>query len=376
MAHTDVYHAQVVANEANKEIAREANEWNYRMFQEQNDWNYMMWDAQNKYNEPKQQVERYLQAGINPLWAMKSGDAGQAQQLTSATPSPYERAEIMPEYDSMNPARIGNIVTAAQNVSNSLQGFMKLGLEAQDVQTRQRAQTSQAALNLAEGMYKKAQTQSQELFNNLNARTFETQVSTKVAEYDRLKAEIAKAGADTAVAEATKRNLNATHDQIIAQTKYVNAQSDALIEQVKQGWKRLAIEQQQADTSQYSAYSQSYYQGEQLKQNERQFQFSMQKAVSDFELQSNSQIVDWIDKQRGAWEKAVGYTSKDGSNFNMDVLTKLQAAGRVLSERLQQEPSPANVQSYNEWLQAVDGLPLPPSLPVGTSPSTVSVLNP
>ena len=71
-------------NQTNVDIAESANRWNYQMFNEQNAWNYDQWLREIEYNSPKQQVQRYLEAGINPLWAMQSGDAGQAHQLTSA----------------------------------------------------------------------------------------------------------------------------------------------------------------------------------------------------------------------------------------------------------------------------------------------------
>lgn len=65
------YYANQETNQANKELA-----------QEQNRWNYHMWEEENAYNTPKAQLERYLDAGINPLFA--SIDGGQASSLSSA----------------------------------------------------------------------------------------------------------------------------------------------------------------------------------------------------------------------------------------------------------------------------------------------------
>ena len=365
-------------NQANKEIAESANRWNYQMFQEQNAWNREQWKLENEYNSPAQQVQRYIEAGINPIWAIANGNPGNAQQLTSASAAPAEVATmqtptVVPEAD---PTRLNNIVAAANNVVNNLQGFMKLALEQQDVNTRSSAQKSTEALNLAEGMFKRSQTHGQNILNNLNTETYSYQVSTRAAEYHRLLNEIDNLKKQGKNIDAVTLNLEATRDQINAQTDYIFQQKSSLIEQVAQGWRKLAIEQQNANTSQFSAQSQSYYEGQNLQQRHREYSLEADKAFADFSLKSNSQILDWINNQRGVWEKFLGLTDSENGNINLNVLIELQAAGKVLSERVAKNPNQDNIQSFNEWQRSVQSLPLPPSVPNTGNLQNFSIINP
>ena len=61
--------AQRLANESNQVIAHEANEYNRENLRLQNQWNIEQWNRENDYNSPKAQVQRLIEAGINPLWA-------------------------------------------------------------------------------------------------------------------------------------------------------------------------------------------------------------------------------------------------------------------------------------------------------------------
>lgn len=79
--------AQFDANEKNLQIAREVNDTNKRntdatnaanrqLAEKQNQWNIQQWNRENEYNKPESQVQRYLDAGINPIYAMSSGGIG------------------------------------------------------------------------------------------------------------------------------------------------------------------------------------------------------------------------------------------------------------------------------------------------------------
>lgn len=366
--------AQRLANESNERLAKEANDLNYQMFNEQNQWNLERRDEEWAHDDPSAQMERMIKAGINPVTAVGEINNSQSQQLTSASSPPAERAEIMPEYDVQQPQKVANILGAAQNMSNSAQGFLKLALEAQDVQTRQRSQMSQEALNKAEALYKKAQTSGQEIFNNLNTRTFETQVSTKVAEYDRLSKSLDLMDKEGAAYDAELKNKQATYDQIVAMTNYTGVQAFSMLEQLKQGWKKLAIEQQNADTSRFSAQSVSYYQGENLKMDREKFLFDIKKTRAQFQQMSNEQIISWIQNTRSAAEKWLGFTESPLDNMNDDILQAVEESGRVLQKRLEVNPTQANVKSFQEFMNEVDKFPQPQQQVL--SPSGFDILNP
>lgn len=66
-------------NKMNLRIARENNAFNERMFDRQIAYNWEMFNAENDYNSPQAQVQRYIDAGINPALAMEGQSAATAQ---------------------------------------------------------------------------------------------------------------------------------------------------------------------------------------------------------------------------------------------------------------------------------------------------------
>ena len=377
-AQREANEANIQMNEAtnttNRDIADAQNELNYKMFNEQNAWNREQWNLENEYNSPSQQMQRYLEAGVNPLWAISNGDPGNAQSLRSAQAQPAAGATFVPGhvdpvFDPNVAGKADAIVGAATNIVNGAQGFMKLGLEGRDVDIRQFMAQSQHGVNMADLAYKKAQTAGQDIFNNLNTKTFDTLVGIKVQEYDNL----VKQGSKTAAEIA---NLDETKKQIVAMTNYTNQQANSLIQQVAQGWRRLAIDQQNANTSEYAAYSSSYYQGENLKLAGKQFDLDYNKFIRDSNNMTNDQIIKVVENQRSELEKRIGFTFGSTDEITGSILGRIQAAGKILSDRVKSNPSQSNLTSYQEYLDNVNRLPsAPSSVPSGNSQG-FSVLNP
>lgn len=67
--------SQASANKANLELAKYQNEWNEKM-----------WHMQNEYNLPKNQMARYLDAGLNPnlIYGSGSASAGNSTSVPTA----------------------------------------------------------------------------------------------------------------------------------------------------------------------------------------------------------------------------------------------------------------------------------------------------
>lgn len=384
------YHIANETNELNRAIAESQNELNYNMFQEQNAWNLERRDEEWAYNDPSAQMRRYMKAGINPLWAISNGDPGKAQQLTSVTPAPAAGATMVaptmqPEWD---PNRLGNIVAAANNVNNSLQGFMKLGLEAMDVDTRRSVGQSQIGLNMAETMFKKSQTAGQDIFNNLNTETYDTLVGIKVQELKNLQSQ-------GNLTDAQVENAKETKNQIIAMTNYTSKQADSLIDQTRQGWLRLAIEKQNANTNamnaqtnQFVAQSNSYYQGEDLKLRGREFRFEREKFYEEVKGKSTDQLLEmcrndqtWLNKflPYSFTSSVGGLFSDDKTNYEhvLDRFDRLQYVGSIIESRLVDNPSEENYKSYREYLDMLNKLPQAPT-PMfdGANTSNSSIINP
>lgn len=86
-------------NEANVQMNAVNNVTNAMLAKQQNDWNVQQWERNNEYNKPSAQVQRLLQAGINPLSASVGNFESQSvqsaelanQQSGHVEPARYER---------------------------------------------------------------------------------------------------------------------------------------------------------------------------------------------------------------------------------------------------------------------------------------------
>lgn len=71
--------------EAEQAYNRDVDFWNKK-----NVYNKKMWDLQNVYNSPREQMQRFKDAGLNPHLIYGRGNPGQAQQLTGAESAKYQ----------------------------------------------------------------------------------------------------------------------------------------------------------------------------------------------------------------------------------------------------------------------------------------------
>lgn len=237
-------------NEMQKQLAKEANDLNYKMFQEQNDWNLARRDEEWAYNDPSAQMERLIKAGINPIFGMGSGVAGEAQQLTSADAKPAEvaqlqRATVNPEYDPMLAQHVGNIVAVARDQMNAALARRGLDLQEQDVQTRARAQSSQAMLNKASAAEKRANTTGKEIENEWNLQTFSVRAKAESQKLSNMWMQYNKMDADTELAKSQKLNIEASTD--LVRQKIVESKENLKLrrEELAVAWKNAGTNEQQ-----------------------------------------------------------------------------------------------------------------------------------
>lgn len=351
-------------NAANREIAESQNALNYKMFNEQNQWNLEQWNRENEYNSPAAQMQRYIMAGINPVWALGNGDPGNAQQLTSAQHDPavgahMDRAEVQPEYD---PSRLSAIVGAAQNVSNTIQGFLKLGLEQQEVETHRRSQASQASVNSANAALARARAAGQNVENQWNISNFGIRSQTAAQTLLNLRKQYEQMDANTEVAR-TKL------DEIRANTDLIRENINSVREQVSQRWKQLEVDWFNAKTSRQSVLFQGEsldVQRQSLELDKQRFSLDVRKIENDIRNQDNRLILDFVsrfgEKLEGtisgaAGSKALGLEvsgSASASHVTPADVQRMQACGIVLGERASLDPSPANVKAYDDYLKVAD----------------------
>lgn len=85
----------------------------------QNDFNIQQWERQNAYNDPSAQMQRYLNAGLNPWNSSNSVGSGEADSLTSAQYSPPNMIPMQ----QPNQSRVGTILDSVQT---ALDGGLKV----------------------------------------------------------------------------------------------------------------------------------------------------------------------------------------------------------------------------------------------------------
>ena len=85
----------------------------------QNDFNIQQWERQNAYNDPSAQMQRYLNAGLNPWNSSSSVGSGEADSLTSAQYSPPNMIPMQ----QPNQSRVGTILDSVQT---ALDGGLKI----------------------------------------------------------------------------------------------------------------------------------------------------------------------------------------------------------------------------------------------------------
>lgn len=85
--------SQASSNKANMELAKY-----------QNEWNEYMWNKQNEYNTPKNQMARYLEAGLNPnlIYGSGSASAGNSSSVPTAANMHVDPLPVPNFGDSLN----------------------------------------------------------------------------------------------------------------------------------------------------------------------------------------------------------------------------------------------------------------------------------
>lgn len=125
--------SQAAANAKNLKIARETNEMNYKINKENNEFNRQMaleqWQRETSYNHPAMQMQRALQAGLNPFAVMgsQSNTTGVSNMAppTSSGAIPMQAAHVEPLNFSDSFAAFSAIASAL----NQLGDAKKKGIE-------------------------------------------------------------------------------------------------------------------------------------------------------------------------------------------------------------------------------------------------------
>lgn len=136
--------SQADTNKANLRIARETNAQNKELFERNLAWQEDMWNKTNAYNDPSNQVELLLRAGINPAAVYGNGSMPTASQLSAPSTPQMQGATMQP----LDFSGLGNAV------SNGINTYAAVKMN--DAQTKatyaQADKTQNEALKLSQEM--------------------------------------------------------------------------------------------------------------------------------------------------------------------------------------------------------------------------------
>lgn len=180
-----------------QEEAEKQRAWNETMAEKQNAWNYDMWLKATEYDSPANQMQRLLDAGLNPLYFGLDGNASQAAP-EAAQPLGYERASAG-VWNNPIQSGLDAAIKVAQ-VSNIQADTAKKGEETLEVTKRR--EKIQADIELAR----------QELQNKLAeeglTKAKKEEIERNLAWLDRInEAAIAMQEAETALKQSQKKRI-------------------------------------------------------------------------------------------------------------------------------------------------------------------------
>lgn len=166
-----------------KKMAREQQAHELRLQREQQEWNLQMWNMQNEYNAPSAQLDRLLEAGINPnaLYGTSSV-AGNADSV-----QPYERAHAI-----LEPSTGEAVTDAMAPIYNMMDAFQRLEMNSATIKNLNQ-QTEKTKTDVALG-------KQQVSYNDL---TFNARVESAVNAPKELQARIDKLISDTKIQKDT-----------------------------------------------------------------------------------------------------------------------------------------------------------------------------
>lgn len=91
-------------NMVNWRINQANNAANLRLAKQQNDWNLAQWNRENEYNSASSQVQRLLDAGLNPNLVDGAGGANQLQSANLANQVPATMNPAHMDFDMIDKA--------------------------------------------------------------------------------------------------------------------------------------------------------------------------------------------------------------------------------------------------------------------------------
>lgn len=249
------------ANETNLEIARmnaqaqrETNAMNERLFHESNVFSEKMWNKSNEYNSPSAQVQRLVNAGINPAFVMGNGSTAEASALQSAA-APHMDAPVMNA--SVQPFDPSPYVHGAFTAANAFTQNQLQNAQAENIISATQGQNIQ---NQLDAMQVRAKILALDLDNESKKRYLDLFDKTMDAQVALANGNVAHLNASTRQIEQSilSQQLHDSIDQQIAtsQLKLNNKQLSVLNATIGQISAQIGLLRQQTKTEQEKTINQ------------------------------------------------------------------------------------------------------------------------
>lgn len=213
------------AEKFNREEAEKQRAFSVEQTEKQNNWNYQLWKEALDYDSPANQVQRLMDAGLNPLYYGLDGN--QAQNAPqSAQPLGYERAQA-PNYLNPVAGAIDSAFKVAQ-ISNIQADTAKKNNE--NLTETQRREKLMADIENAK----------QEL-NNMKAqegltKSQKDEIDKRISWMDRLnEATVAEKDASASLSRAQKKRV----EELLEGEKLIQSKT---IQDFDERWKKIHAE--------------------------------------------------------------------------------------------------------------------------------------
>lgn len=353
------YLSTMYANQMNVYLSEMNNALNYQMFTEQNAWNLARRNEEWAYNDPSAQMQRMVNAGINPIMAVGQLQNSPAQQLTSADwkgaseVGRQEGAHLtggVPEgWEVALRAGSGILSAVNQGVDNFLAARKQAVSEA--------IAPSQVAKLEADAAEANKRTELYETIRGFNADSMSDRLLMISKQLQELDARINKTNQDTKVGQALV-------DKYDAETNLATQQAGAVKDYVQQGFMRLDIMSRANDINQQNANTQF-----KVFQNSKNFyDFQMKHAkVSDImdylrifstDIRGQLSIGGHYDSRLGfggtGISAGVSGSAEVEARSKLPAVSKASAAVDELYNRFVEHPTAQNLKNFSEAIELAE----------------------
>lgn len=203
-------------------------------YERQNAFNLEMWHAQNAYDHPGAQVDRLLEAGLNPNLVYGNGSVA-----NTAAPAPRaaDASQITPMFDPSQV--IGNSLATYQSLK--LQQAQIANIEAQTNNINARTVTESFRKVLTEATGKKVTEETRQLEGLWN---FNAEIKQAESEKAKLGIDVMFQQLANMKADEVNKNLDAMYKQRGFTTQQIEQdqrQADLLYSQMRNEWMKMGV---------------------------------------------------------------------------------------------------------------------------------------